>query len=73
MKQIAITAMLILAVTASAALVAYTGSIHAAGVLVLLGVLSGIWAVRQAEWWQVRSLWRELVDRVGVRGWRLHR
>lgn len=64
MKQIAITAMLILAVTASAALVAYTGSIHAAGVLVLLGVLSAIWAVRQAEWYNVRSL---LAD---IRRWR---
>lgn len=60
MKQIAITAMLILAVVASAALVAITGSLRAAGVLVLLGVLSAIWAVRQAEWWQVRSLFAEL-------------
>lgn len=60
MKQIAITVTLLIAVTAAIIATAYTGSIHAAGVLVLLWILAAIWAVRTAEWWQVRSLFAEL-------------
>lgn len=61
MKQIIITITLIIATIAVAATTMLTGSVQAAGALVLVGILSGIWAVRQAEWWRVRALFAELV------------
>lgn len=56
MPAILTTLALIIAVIASAALVAYTGSLRAAGAFGLVAVLVGIWCVKQAEWNSVRSL-----------------
>lgn len=64
MRHIAITLALLIAVIASAALVAYTGSLRAAGVFGLVAVLVVVWTVKQAEWYNVRSL---LAD---IRRWR---
>lgn len=61
MKQIIITLGLIVATVAALAATMLTGSVQAAGALVLIGVLSGIWAVRQAEWWRVKALFAELL------------
>lgn len=47
---------------AAAATTVLTGSLQAAGALVLIWALSAIWAITQAEWNEVRSLFR-LVSR----------
>lgn len=61
MKQIIITITLIIATVAATAVTLWTGSLQAAGALALIGVLSAIWAVRQAEWWRVKALFAELL------------
>ena len=61
MRQIATTITLIIATVAATAATLWTGSVQAAGALVLVGILSSIWAVRQAEWWRVKALFAELL------------
>lgn len=61
MKQIAITLGLIIATVTAIAATLWTGSVQAFGALALIGVLSGIWAIRQAEWWRVKALFAELL------------
>ncbi len=52
LTTLALIACTVIAIAATVA----TGSLRAAGVLVLLWILAVIWAVRQAEWNSVRSL-----------------
>lgn len=63
MKQIIITITLIIATIAVAATTMLTGSVQAAGALVLLYVAAGIWWVKVEAWPMARSLF------VDIRRW----